>query len=234
LSERLPPERVVAMLNRYLATMVSVIKKYNGTIDEFVGDAIFALFGAPVWKEDDAERAVACAIAMQLAMDGINEQNRLENLPEIEMGIGVHTGQVVVGNIGSPERMKYGVIGSQVNLTSRIQSCTTGGQILISEITRQEIGRILKIGREMEVKAKGVEHPVTLFEVLGISGRHKLLLPDASEDLVPLVATIPFRYEIVEASQLGHEAYKGMLTKLSLRGAEAMLDHPISNLTNIK
>jgi adenylate cyclase len=158
----------------------------------------------------------------------------LENVAEIEMGIGVHTGQVVVGNIGSPERMKYGVIGSQVNLTSRIQSCTTGGQILISEITRQEIGRILKIGRQMEVKAKGVEHPVTLFEVLGISGRHKLLLPDASEDLVPLVATIPFRYEIVEASQLGHEAYKGMLTKLSLRGAEAMLDHPISNLTNIK
>jgi hypothetical protein len=123
-------------------------------------DAIFVLFGAPVWKEDDAERAVACAIAMQLAMDSINEQNRLENLPEIEMGIGVHTGQVVVGNIGSPQPMKYDVIGSQVNLTSRIQSCTTGGQILISETTRQESGRILKLGRQMEVKAKGVEQPV--------------------------------------------------------------------------
>jgi PAS domain S-box-containing protein len=234
LSERLPAERVVAMLNRYLTAMVGVIKKYHGTIDDFVGDAIFALFGAPVWKEDDAERAVACAIAMQLAMDSVNEQNRAENMPAIEMGIGVHTGQVVVGNIGSPERMKYDVIGSQVNLTSRIQSCTTGGQILISETTRQEAGRILKIGRQMEVKAKGVEHPVTVFEVLGISGRHKLLLPDVSEELIPLISSIPLRYEIVEANQLGHEAYKGMLTKLSRKAAEAILDHPIGNLTNIK
>jgi PAS domain S-box-containing protein len=234
LSERLPPERVVAMLNRYLSTMVSVVKKYNGTIDDFIGDAIFVLFGAPAWKEDDAERAVACAIAMQLAMDSINEQNQLEDLPEIEMGIGVHTGQVIVGNIGSPERMKYDVIGSQVNLTSRIQSCTTGGQILISETTRQEVGRILKVGRQMEVKAKGVEHPVTLFEALGVGGSHKLLLPNASEELVSLNSCIPLRYEIVEASQLGHEAYKGTLTKLSRKVAEATLDHPIANLTNIK
>ena len=234
LSERLPPERVVAILNRYLTAMVGVIKKYHGTVDDFIGDAIFVLFGAPVWKEDDAERAVACAIAMQLAMDSINEHNRLENLPEIEIGIGLHTGQVVVGNIGSPERMKYDVIGSQVNLTSRIQSCTTGDQILISETTRQEAGRILKVGRRMEVKAKGVEHPVTLFEVMGISGRYKLLLPDASEKLVLLVSRVPLRYEIVEASQLGHETYTGMLTKLSRKAAEAILDHPISNLTNIK
>jgi len=177
---------------------------------------------------------VACAIAMQLAMGNINEQNRLENLPEIEMGIGVHTGQVVVGNIGSPERMKYDVIGSQVNLTSRIQSCTTGGQILVSETTRHEVGRILKIGRQMEVKAKGVEHPVTLFEVLGIGGRHKLLLPDAFEELVPLVSSIHFRYEIVESAQLAQESHKGQLTKLSRKAAEAILDHPMDSLTNIR
>ena len=81
LSERLPPQRVVALLNRYLTTMVSVIKQYQGTIDEFIGDAIFVLFGAPVWQEDDAQRAVACAVAMQLAMAEINEQNRQEDLP---------------------------------------------------------------------------------------------------------------------------------------------------------
>jgi adenylate cyclase len=93
----LPPERVVGLLNRYLSTMVSVIKQYQGTIDEFIGDAIFVLFGAPVWQEDDAERAVACAVAMQLAMSSINEQNQKEDLPELEMGIGIHTGPVVVG-----------------------------------------------------------------------------------------------------------------------------------------
>ena len=97
LSERLPPERVVKLLNRYLAAMVPIIKQYQGTIDEFIGDAIFVLFGAPVWQEDDAERAVACAVAMQIAMDEVNAENRKEDLPQVEMGIGLHTGQVVVG-----------------------------------------------------------------------------------------------------------------------------------------
>src|SRR5262249_57550645 len=82
LSERLPPERVVAMLNRYLTTMVTIINHYEGTIDEFIGDAIFVLFGAPAWQDDDDQRAVACAIAMQLAMDTVNEQNPQENQPE--------------------------------------------------------------------------------------------------------------------------------------------------------
>ena len=234
LSERLPPQRVVALLNRYLTTMVSVIKQYQGTIDEFIGDAIFVLFGAPVWQEDDAQRAVACAVAMQLAMAGINEQNRQEDLPEIEMGIGVHTGQVVVGNIGSPERMKYGVVGSHVNLTSRIQSYTTGGQILISEATRQEVGQILKLGKQTEVKAKGIEHPITLFEVLGIGGKHKLLLTDTAETLVPLADEIPLRYEVLEANQASGKIAKGGLTKVSRKGAEARLEAPVPNLSNLK
>jgi adenylate cyclase len=199
---------VVGLLNRYLSTMVSVIKQYQGTIDEFIGDAIFVLFGAPVWQEDDAERAVACAVAMQLAMSSINQQNLKEDLPELEMGIGIHTGPVVVGNIGSAERMKYGVVGSQVNLTSRIQSCTVGGQILISETTRQEAGRILKIGQQIEVKAKGVEHPITLSEVLGVGGKYKFLLTETSETLADLSEEIPLRYEVVESSQVGGESHR--------------------------
>ena len=234
LSERLPPQRVVALLNRYLTSMVSIIKQYQGTIDEFIGDAIFVLFGAPVWQEDDAQRAVACAVAMQLAMAAINEQNRLEDLPEIEMGIGVHTGQVVVGNIGSPERTKYGVVGSHVNLTSRIQSCTTGGQILVSETTRQEVGPILKTGKQMEVKAKGVEHPITIYEVLGIGGKHKLLMTDSAEALVPLAEEIPLHYEMVEGAQLGGEMSKGSLIKISCKAAEARLDNPVPSLSNLK
>src|SRR5262249_13242396 len=93
----------LSRLNRYLTAMVPIIKQYLGNIDEIIGDAIFVLFGAPIWQEDDAERAVACAIT------AVNEQSREEDLPEIEMGIGIHTGPVVVGNIGSSERMKYGV-----------------------------------------------------------------------------------------------------------------------------
>jgi len=234
LSERLAPERVVAILNRHLAAMVKIIKQYGGTIDEFIGDAIFVLFGAPIWQEDDAQRAVACAVQMQLAMASVNEQNRQEDLPEIEMGIGVHTGQVVLGNIGSPERMKYGVVGRHVNLTSRIQSYTTGGQILISETTRKEVGPMLRIGRQMEVKAKGIEHPVTLSEVLGIGGSHRLFLPETAEELVPLAEEIPLRYAIVEGAHLSGETFKGSLTKLSPKQAEARLEHPVPNLINVR
>ena len=85
-----------------------------------------------MWREDDTQRAVACAVAMQLAMATVNGANSQAALPNVEMGIGVHTGEVVVGNIGSHKRTKYAVVGSHVNLTSRIQSYTIGGQILIS------------------------------------------------------------------------------------------------------
>lgn len=223
LSERLAPERVVRMLNRYLATMVKIVKRYDGTIDEFIGDAIFVLFGAPVWREDDAQRAVACAIAMQLAIPEINQQNREDDLPEIEMGIGIHTGQVVLGNIGSPDRMKYGVVGRHVNLTSRIQTYATGGQILLSESTRHEVGRAVRIGKQFEVRAKGIEHAVTVCEALGIGRPHKLSLPDTAETLVPLTTAIPMRYTIAEAGEGDARVLEGSLTKLATREAEARL-----------
>lgn len=176
LSERLPPELVVNIINLYLATMVKIIKRYEGTIDEFIGDAIFVLFGAPVQHSNDAQRAVACAIAMQLAMVSVNQQNRENGWPEIEMGIGINTGQVVLGNIGSPDRLKYGVVGSHVNLTSRIQSSTTGGQILVSEATRRELESMFVLGETLELNVKGIEQPVTVSEVLGPDGPQLFLL----------------------------------------------------------
>jgi adenylate cyclase len=140
---------------------------------------------------------------------------------------------VVVGNVGSPERMKYGVVGSHVNLTSRIQSYTTGGQILISDTARREVGHILKIGTRMEVKAKGIRHPVTLYEALGIGRPYKLFLPDTVEPLVSaLTEEVPLRY--VEANCLGGESYQGILTKLSNKRAEVRLGKPVPILSNLK
>jgi adenylate cyclase len=230
----LAPKWVVTILNRYLSTMVKVIKQYGGTIDEFIGDAIFVLFGAPVWREDDAQRAVACAVAMQLAMTSVNEQNKEEDLPDLELGIGIHTGQVVVGNIGSLERMKYGVVGSHVNLTSRIQSCTTGGQILVSEATRREVGPMLKIGKQMEVRAKGFEQPVTVSEVVGIGGPHKLALVQTRETPVAVTEEIPVSYFLAEGSQLNAEILKGSLTKLSSKWAEVRLESPVPIFSNLE
>ena len=151
-ADRIPPDRVVRLLNNYLGTMADVILSFQGTIDEFIGDAILAIFGAPVQRGDDALRAVACAVEMQRAMERVNEFNRREGLPAVEMGIAIHTGEVVVGNIGSDKRAKYGDVGSPVNLTARIESYTVGGQILVSDRTRRECGPDLSAGNEVVVQ----------------------------------------------------------------------------------
>jgi adenylate cyclase len=234
LSGRLAPEQVVAILNRYLATMVDVIMQYQGTIDEFIGDAIFVIFGAPIWRGDHAQRAVACAVAMQLAMDSVNQENRRGGLPEVEMGIGVNTGEVVVGNIGSHRRTKYGVVGSHVNFTSRIESYTVGGQILISETTLQEAGPTVRVNAQTQVEAKGIEKPLTLYEVHGISGAYNLFLPEREDVLVRLHQEIPLRYTVLEGKHLGGTIFKGSFVKLSGKAGEVRSEHPVSPWSDIK
>src|SRR6185369_15972615 len=145
-SERLGPEQVVHMLNRYLGAMAEIILRYQGTIDEFIGDAILAIFGAPVTRGDDARRALSCALAMQLALEVVNQENAKEGLPALEMGIAIHTGEVVVGNIGSDRRAKYGVVGPPVNIAGRIESYSVGGQVLISGETLAAAGDQVIVG----------------------------------------------------------------------------------------
>jgi class 3 adenylate cyclase len=169
MAEKLPPEKVVTLINGFLAVMSEVIMDFGGTIDEFLGDAILVLFGAPVQRQDHARAAVACAVQMQLAMEEVNRQNRELGLPEIEMGIGISTGEVVVGNIGSERRAKYGVVGHTVNLAARIQAQTRGGQILIAESTLEEAKGEIHVAGETEVTLKGVPEPVRLYEVGGIA-----------------------------------------------------------------
>jgi adenylate cyclase len=234
MSGRLAPEQVVIMLNRYLGTMVEVIQKYQGTIDEFIGDAIFILFGAPIQREDDAERAVACAMAMQLAMEGVKAQNRAEGLPEVEMGIGIHTGEVVVGNIGSDKRAKYGVVGSHVNLTARIESYSVGGQVLISEATRQEIGPIVKVAEKIEVAAKGVDEPIAIYNARGIGGKYNLFPAESADPLVSLPEAIPLQFTLLEGKHIGDTLFTGSLVKLSAKDGEVRSEHAVEPWSNIK
>jgi len=218
-SERLSPEEVVTILNIYLESMAEIITQHQGTIDEFMGDGILVLFGAPNAREDDAIRAVACAVAMQLAMESVNEKMRERGLPVLEMGIGINTGEVVVGNIGSEKRSKYGVVGSQVNLTFRIESYTTGGQILISEQTFQEAQQLLTINNHKQVQPKGIDHPITIYDVGGIGGEYNLFLAQEEEVLKPLPEKIPLQYTVVEDKQVGSTSFLGSLTELSAKVA---------------
>ncbi|MGB3510154.1 MAG: adenylate/guanylate cyclase domain-containing protein [Microcoleaceae cyanobacterium] len=238
ISERLPPEEVVKILNFYLGYMADVITKYQGTIDEFMGDGILVLFGAPIVREDDAVRSVACAIDMELAMEPVNKQMKEWGLPPLEMGIGINTGEVVVGNIGSDKRTKYGVVGSQVNLTYRIESYTTGGQVLISESTLKEVGRIIEINGKKEVMPKGVKEPITIYDVCGIGGKYNLCLISAEEIYLDLPEAISLNYVVLDGKSVGNNFLPGCLVRLSEREAEIQCDLVGENLpsalTNIK
>jgi PAS domain S-box-containing protein len=165
LCAELDPQRVVRLLNIHLGAMAEVITSHGGTIDEFLGDAVLAIFGAPVLAEDDAQRALACAIAMQNAMEGVNRQLSDEGLPALQMGIAVHTGEVVVGNIGSRRRAKYGIVGAVVNQVTRIEEFTSGGQILCSEDTLREVGDLVDFDESMKIPGKGGTESVQVVSV---------------------------------------------------------------------
>ena len=163
LVEHLPPQQVVTLLNRYLGRMTDIILEYGGTIDEFLGDAVLAVFGAPKEQPDDTERALRCALAMQAAMDEINQANLEDNLPELKMAIALNTGSVVAGNIGSERRSKYGFVGHAMNVTSRIEDAAGPGEVLISDSTRAKLPNALVVGDRRELSAKGIEEALVVF-----------------------------------------------------------------------
>jgi adenylate cyclase len=234
ISERLPAEDVVAMINIYLETMTEIIQKYQGTIDEFIGDGILAIFGAPILRADDPRRAVACAVAMQLAMTSVNERNRQSGYPEVALGIGINTGEVVMGSIGSQKRIKYAVVGRAVNLTARIESYTVGGQIFISESTLADCGDICRIDTAMQVMPKGVKKPLTIHEVGGIGGEFQLFLPPKKElTWIELEPGLPVQFTVVDWKHAGELGHGGAITKIAPNMVEIhsqVLPSPLANL----
>ncbi len=233
-SERLSAERVLEMLNHYLGTMADIIVDYEGTIDEFIGDAILVIFGAPVSKEDDARRAVACCLAMQKAMAAVNEHNTAKGLPPLEMGIALNTGEVTVGNIGSQRRLKYGVVGSHVNLTARIESNTVGGQLLISESTLKLAGEDIKLGEKYSIVAKGFPDPIVAYEILGIGGEYDLFLDEVDFKFATPDKPVKIRYRIMKSKNDEGEEKLGSFSSLSTIGAILDVEEKLEALSNIK
>jgi class 3 adenylate cyclase len=234
ISETLPPERVVTLLNHYLGAMTDVISKHGGTIDEFIGDAILVIFGAPEPYQDHATRAVACALDMQLAMEQVNAQNRHHGLPEVEMGIGINTGAVVVGNIGSHRRAKYGVVGRHVNLASRIEAYTVGGQVLISNSTVEAVGDCLRIHDHLQVCPKGSSELMTLYDVTGIGGSYDLFLPERVTRFTTLETSLPLRFAVLDGIHVPELKAQGYIEQLSDNEVIVRSDDRVSLMDNIK
>jgi len=170
LAEKLEPEQVIKLLNRHFARMIPLIEKYEGIIVDFFGDSILAFFNG---RESDVHAGVAsavnCAFEMQREVTISTEDNEREGLPRLAMGIGIHTGEVIVGNIGTETRAKYGIVGSAVNETDRIQSFAQEGSIIVSENTFAFLPDSVEVGPKCQACLKGFKGTRDLYELRQIS-----------------------------------------------------------------
>ncbi len=234
-AEQGDPTWVMETLNDYLARMTDIIIEYGGTINEFIGDAIFAVYGAPIPHHDHAERAAASALAMQRAMADINRANAEHGRPRFEMGIGINTGEAVVGNIGSEQRAKYAVVGAAVNLAARVEGCTVGGQIFLSPATYAQIHDLVEVAPPVPVELKGIAEPLLLYELRGIAGRFAQRLPEMDTALDRQVeVSLPVACWVIDGKVVSKEEIAGAVLQLGLRQIEVRLDTPLRPLTNVR
>lgn len=169
LAETLSPEATIHLVNRHFSRMIEIIRTQHGIIVDFLGDAVLAFF-EPLEGNLEATvyQALRCALEMQTAQAEINAAE--PQYPALQMGIGLHAGEVVVGNIGSESRAKYGIVGAAVNLTHRIQGQARGGEVVVSEAVRRQVDPFLTVQREFETRLKGIQEPVTLYVVAALRG----------------------------------------------------------------
>jgi adenylate cyclase len=166
MAETMQPEVLVEMLNEYFEKMVETIFKYRGTLDKFMGDGIMALWGAPVVEPLDAIASVQCALEMGHTLGALNRERLKRDQAALAAGIGIHTGPVVAGYIGSSKALSYTVIGDVANTSARLCAVALGGQIVVSEDTYSKLNNRFEVEELRPAKVKGKEKPLRIFNVL--------------------------------------------------------------------
>jgi adenylate cyclase len=194
-SEMLGAQRMVQVLNAYFSEMVDIIFENGGTLDKFIGDAIMAVFGAPFVSNNDPDNALRATVQMVGALKDFNAARVSEGTLPIDIGVGIDTGSVIAGTIGSPKRMDYTVIGEHVNLASRIEAVNKiyGTRILMSHHTKAKITGDYRLREVDRVQVAGVETPVQLFEALDYHTKK----------------TFPNMDEVLDAYAAGLACYRG-------------------------
>jgi len=235
LSENYSPLEIIDLLNRYFSSMTEVINHYDGTIDKFMGDSIMVVFGSPVSQQDDLERTLACAVEMQIRLKEINKENRELGYPPLYMGIGINTGKVVAGKLGSELYNEYTVIGDHVNLASRVESYSLRGQILISQHTYELAQNFVEIGQVNNLQVKGKQKPVKMYELLAINRPEKLRVPIREDRKSPRIeVNMPLSFQLVENKNVGNTLFNGNIIDLSYGGMYISCKQQLAPFSEIK
>ena len=236
LSAALQPEQVIDILNRCLEGMLQTIARHDGTVDEIQGDGMLVFFGAPLARGDESGRAVACAIDMQNELVRFNHEQQRRGLPPLAMGIGIHCGDVVVGNIGSEQRAKYGAVGSAINLAYRIESATTGGQVLVSEAIREALTASLLVRDSFIIQFKGIAEPIRLYSVEGLQGEvdHRMPRTAATQPLHRLTRPVEIRMAVLDGKSVPREASVVRMTAIGEDRIELRLPDGVAPNRDVK
>ena len=182
-SEAEAPE-ILQMLNDYYEILVEIVFRHVGTVDKFIGDGMMVLWGAPVTHEDDPARAVRAALDIQRALEAFNFDRASLDKPPIKVGIGINTGEVVAGYLGSSRTMSYSVVGDTVNIASRLCAAAMPGEIVLSEYTQHLVQHLFQVRPRKAVIAKGKDLPIKAYSVLGLKKSASEAQQDASQQPV--------------------------------------------------
>ncbi len=227
------PNALIKMINHYIGVMSEIIEKHRGTIVEILGDGLFVMFNAPNRIENHAAEAVACALEMEKGMRQVNEWNRANGYSELQMGIGINTGEAVVGNIGSSRRAKYSCLGDVSNLAGRVESYTVGGQIYISENTKRKIREKLLIAGEQPVLPKGAAKELMIYDVVGIGGAYNICCEREKETWKKLEHPEEVTFSVLEGKHVRANEMPGKIVALSPEGAILETEAALSDNDNI-
>jgi adenylate cyclase len=229
-----PAGIVIQLLNPCLIKMSEIIFRHQGTIDKFMGDSIMVLFGAPVSGEDDVRRALACAVEMQVTMNTLNLAHKDQGMPELFMGIGINTGTVLAGTLGSERYSEYTVIGDEVNLASRIEAFSLRGQVLISQSTYERCKDFVETNAPMEIHVKGKPQPVSLREVVSIPSLAIKVPRQEIRRSHRIEVKLPFRYHHVEHKIVLPETRAGLIRDIGYHGMLLEVDRDLPLYSDIK
>lgn len=234
LAETCSSAALIGLLTPFFEQMTALIHAHGGFVDKFLGDGVMALFGAPHTCHDHLQQALLCAARMQQAMVRINTENARLGLPEVHAGIGINTGEVMVGSFGPDDHREYTAIGDEVNFAARVESFSLRGQVLLSENSYRGARDSIEVGAMRRLQVKGRRGPVTLYEMLAVTGSERVEVPRVELRNSPRVEVeLPLHFHRVDGKEVLQETHAGSIRNLGYDGMLAQLELELPTLSEI-